>query len=546
MICDSVNEIFSGVSVVVNTCDRARYLSDCLQSLSRQSVKIQVIVVNGPSSDDTEIVCAKYPEIIYRTCKEKNLSKSRNIGISAASGHVVAFIDDDAVAHEDWAKNILSAYADERVAGAGGFTLDNTGRSFQSMHLVSDWRADSWSFANEPAAGLLTDSTRHYASLLGANSSFRRSDLLRIGGFDETYAYFLDETDVCARLAQLGKVIKTVASALFLHRYAPSHIRNERRLSTSLYATIRSKVYFCYKFSRRNEREIVDEYVKKFLSDQYFSLNWHVHRAKYTPTDFFRLQDEIYEGADAGRALAITRSVPKDPLSDWLAVEREGESQVNQFLGRSIEGRIRIAFVSQGYPPGDTNGIARWTKSIAESAVKSGHVVHVITRSTNGQMSTEYLNGVWVHSYVCEDINAFTVSPVRLPDSLLSHGLCVRREVLRIQSLWGLDVVSGPIWDVEAIMCGGIPGIFLVTTLHTTYALMRPFKAEWRFNPHYDQNHVQLVIEAERWLIENSDLVVANSQSVVAEILACYPGIRLLNHVVVPHGFDLPKKVFTP
>ena len=534
---------FSGVSVVVNTCDRARYLRDCLQSLARQSIAVEVIVVNGPSADDTEMVCRTFSQVVYRECDERNLSKSRNIGIAAARGDVIAFIDDDAVAHEDWAKNLLGAYTDVRVGGAGGFTLDNTGRAFQSRHLVSDWRGDSWSFENESSAGILTASTGHYSSVLGANCSFRRADLIRIGGFDEVYAYFLDETDICARLARIGQVIRTVPSAMVLHRYAPSHVRNEQRLSTSLYATIRSKIYFCYKFARQSERALVDEYVKKFMTEQEFSLKWHIHRAKYSAADFFRLQTEVRQGADEGRALSIGGAVSRDCLLPWTKEEHERDGEPRKLFGGMVLGRTRIAFISQGYPPTDTNGIARWTKTIAEAAARNGHIVHVVTRSTKGQSATEYINGVWVHFHSGKPNPSLDIPPVNLPDSIAQNAICVRREVLRIQELWGLDVVSGPIWDVEAIMCHDIPGIISITSLHTTYALMRPFKADWRFNPRYDQSHVQPVIEAERWLIENSSLLVANSQSVIEEISDKYPGVKLARYIVVPHGFDPPEVV---
>jgi hypothetical protein len=534
---------FSGMSVIVNTCDRARYLRDCLQSLARQSIAIEVIVVNGPSADDTEMVCRAYPQVVYRQCGERNLSKSRNIGIAAARGDVIAFIDDDAVAHEDWAKNLLGAYTDERVGGAGGFTLDNTGRAFQSRHLVSDWRGDSWSFENEASAGVLTGSTEHYTSVLGANCSFRRADLVRIGGFDEVYAYFLDETDICARLARIDRAIRTVPSAVVLHRYAPSHVRNENRLSTSLLATIRSKIYFCYKFARPSERGLVNDYVSKFLNEQDFSLKWHIHRAKYSAAEFFRLQAEVRQGADEGRALAVGDAVSRDCLLPRTIEEEARGGSPRELLGGKIQGRTRIAFVSQGYPPADTNGIARWTRTIAEAAARHGHTVHVVTRSTNGQSATEYIDGVWIHSHSGRPSSSLDTAPVDLPDSILQNAICVRHEVLRIQKLWGLDVVSGPIWDVEAILCHAIDGVKAITSLHTTYALMRPYKFDWRFNPQYDQNHVQPVIEAERWLIENSSLLVANSRSVIKEISEHYAGVDPARSLIVPHGFDPPEAV---
>ncbi|MEZ5417967.1 MAG: glycosyltransferase family 2 protein [Vicinamibacterales bacterium] len=85
-------------SIVVNTFNRARALERLLPSLERLDTACEVVVVNGPSTDDTEEVLARFAgRIKVARCPEPNLSRSRNIGIAAAAGDVVVFIDDDAL-----------------------------------------------------------------------------------------------------------------------------------------------------------------------------------------------------------------------------------------------------------------------------------------------------------------------------------------------------------------------------------------------------------------------------------------------------------------
>jgi len=87
------------VSIIINTYNRANSLSNALSSLKFLNYsKFEVIVVNGPSTDNTGKVLKKFGnDIKIGNCSERNLSVSRNIGIGIAAGEIVAFLDDDAI-----------------------------------------------------------------------------------------------------------------------------------------------------------------------------------------------------------------------------------------------------------------------------------------------------------------------------------------------------------------------------------------------------------------------------------------------------------------
>ena len=74
------------VSVIVCTYNRAQCLPLCLDSLFSQDFRdFEVVVVNGPSTDETDLVLAKYPEITrVRQPQLDGLSAARNLGIAAA------------------------------------------------------------------------------------------------------------------------------------------------------------------------------------------------------------------------------------------------------------------------------------------------------------------------------------------------------------------------------------------------------------------------------------------------------------------------------
>jgi cellulose synthase/poly-beta-1,6-N-acetylglucosamine synthase-like glycosyltransferase len=75
-----------------------------------------------------------YPESKIEIIIEKgsNPPAQRNSGISQSSGDIVAFVDDDCVFHEDWLKNALKYFENEKVGVVGGPNLTPPEDSFLS------------------------------------------------------------------------------------------------------------------------------------------------------------------------------------------------------------------------------------------------------------------------------------------------------------------------------------------------------------------------------------------------------------------------------
>src|SRR5437867_2114345 len=128
------------ISIVINTLNRARLLRETLNSLKGlRYERFEVVVVNGPSADDTDAVIDAWTcQIKALRCPEANLSMSRNMGIGAAAGEIIAFIDDDAVPHPNWLTEIARPYVDPQVGAVGGYTIDNTGVRYQARKTICD------------------------------------------------------------------------------------------------------------------------------------------------------------------------------------------------------------------------------------------------------------------------------------------------------------------------------------------------------------------------------------------------------------------------
>lgn len=532
------------ISVIINTYDRAHLLADCLLALRRQTYRaFEVIVVVGPCSDNTDDVIATYGDRskVVR-CPKRNLSVSRNLGIEAARGEVCAFIDDDAVAHPRWLEELSRPYAAATVGAVGGFTIDNTGSRFQCRYTICDRFGNATHLDHiDPAWRLSQAGMWLYPSLLGANSSFRTSALRRIGGFDEVFEYMLDETDVCLRIMDQGLDVVTAPAALVYHRFAESHVRDKRRVAKTLLPASRSKAHFVFKHSsQRMPLNDVSGELERFRADQRFSNRWHVDRALIESAHFLQLNKDV----DAGVQQGISSGVAAGSVGDLDRPGRVANASepFRPYAEPVQQTRLSIALVSQGYPPRDTAGIARWTHELAHGLADRGHHVHVICNSGE-QRTVEYQRGVWVHA-VPPAQGTLLQGPVDLPGGVLARANAVLQEARLIQRDFGLHVLSAPIWDLEGILCTAELTIPVITSLHTAYRMVLPLKDAWRRDLSYRLNHVQKVIDGEAWLFRNAKLLLANSHAICNELRSLYGMEFDMSRVaIVPHGVTPAPKI---
>ncbi len=245
---DNDFENLAFVYVVVCTYNRAEYLEKCIESLKKQTYpNFETIVVDGPSTDGTYQVLKKHSDIkLIKQEKLNGLSSARNLGIKASNGEIIAFIDDDSVADENWIKNMVEGYTDDSIGGVGGSVYDMDGNCCQfkngyvSKAGIPSLIQENDLNLNNPRGGL-------FNYITGTNASFRKHVLYKAGLFDEYIKYYLDETDVCVRvILKSGYKIKHVNNAIVFHASADGHNR-EPPYYINWSEIMKNNVYFILK-----------------------------------------------------------------------------------------------------------------------------------------------------------------------------------------------------------------------------------------------------------------------------------------------------------
>jgi glucosyl-dolichyl phosphate glucuronosyltransferase len=180
------------LSIVVCTHDRAKDAMECISALHRQFnyLESEIFLVDSASSDaereylKTEM--ASFPGITYIRLDQPGLSIARNAGIAASRGEWIAFVDDDAVPEPDWYDQLISLLrrAPEKWGAIGGRILPIFS-SGDPPKMGPRWKV--YVSINDKTGS--RDCTDRF-ELIAANSCFRRTALLSVGGFPTSLGRF--------------------------------------------------------------------------------------------------------------------------------------------------------------------------------------------------------------------------------------------------------------------------------------------------------------------------------------------------------------------
>jgi glycosyltransferase involved in cell wall biosynthesis len=169
------------VSVIVSTYTKERFqeVYQCIGSLKNQKkTPLEIILVLDPIDELVEFYRSQFSSVAKIAVSDKfGLSAARNKGVRIARGEIVAFIDDDATADENWLERLLVNYDDPDVIGVGGRIDPNweEPRPFWFPEEL-DW-VFGCSYRGQESK------RRAIRNPIGCNMSFRRSVFDEVGFF---------------------------------------------------------------------------------------------------------------------------------------------------------------------------------------------------------------------------------------------------------------------------------------------------------------------------------------------------------------------------
>jgi mycofactocin glycosyltransferase len=207
------------VSIVIPVMNRADELRRCLTSLAQITYpqeKLQIIVVDDGSSDDSPMVARELGAVVVSSGGiGRGPAAARNVGVSMAHGEILAFIDSDCCASKEWLCELMSAFADPAMAAVGG-QVD--GMCSESAVDRYESVMSSLSLGSRMRSGNRGNDTFYLPS---CNLLVRSNAFSQAGGFDESM-HVGEDVDLTWRLRDSGWTISYLPAGNVLHEHRSS------------------------------------------------------------------------------------------------------------------------------------------------------------------------------------------------------------------------------------------------------------------------------------------------------------------------------------
>lgn len=219
------------ISAIICTHNRQQYLGAAIDSLLGQNFpSLEIVVVDNASSDRTPEIVAARPGVKYISEPVLGLSVARNTGARESTGEILAYLDDDAIASQQWLQALDGAYrSNERLAIAGGkVTL-----LWPPGIIPPPWLSPGLA-GNLGAYDLgetVVNIEQPGLTPRGLNYSIRRQFLEKIGGFNVklgrigTNLLSNEEVYMTEMALQLGWQVAYIPDALVAHNVAVERLQ---------------------------------------------------------------------------------------------------------------------------------------------------------------------------------------------------------------------------------------------------------------------------------------------------------------------------------
>jgi GT2 family glycosyltransferase len=249
------------LSIVILCWNDIKVIGDCLQSIyaGTHSTDFEVIISDNGSTDGTiEFIRTKFPQAtLIENGVNLRFAKGNNVGIRACRGEYILILNPDTIIHEGTLDRMVEYAEKHPQAGAFGCKVLNADGTYQGCvrppyTLRSEWCAalylgwlshlSEW-FHPGVYVGWKGDTERTVGWLAGCFILFRGDLLKSLGGFDEQFFYYYEDTDLCRRVWDSGHPILYTPNFTITHlkgqsttnRFAPGTFALDAEITRYLY-----------------------------------------------------------------------------------------------------------------------------------------------------------------------------------------------------------------------------------------------------------------------------------------------------------------------
>jgi GT2 family glycosyltransferase len=244
------------VSVIIINWNTESLLRDCLRSVYEMTdgVAFEVLVVDNASSDGSvAMVEQEFPQVtLIRNADNRGFAAANNQAMALAKGRYVLLLNSDTVVLDDVigaTARFADAHPDAAVVGCRVLNADRSLQptcfmypSLLNMFLSSSYLykvlPKSRFFGRERMTWWDRTDTRDVDVVTGCYMLVRRKAIDQVGGMDENFYMYGEETDWCYRFRQAGWRIVFTPAGQIIHFGGASSSQVREKMSLQLKGSI--------------------------------------------------------------------------------------------------------------------------------------------------------------------------------------------------------------------------------------------------------------------------------------------------------------------
>jgi GT2 family glycosyltransferase len=242
------------ISIIVLNWNGATIFPSCLDSLAKLDYRpVEVLFVDNGSTDESLRLAAGFPNI-------KIVENKTNLGYAAGNNRAmqfvnpsstyVCFLNNDIEVTPGWLNEAIRNLENNPRIGA----IACRNMNFFNRDLIDGL----YHYIRSPFISLrrfghglpyhdddpLYSEPGYVASALGASAIYRTALFKSLGGFDESFFAYYEDSDLCMRINNSGNRCLYIPEALVYHKDRASF---KKHINDSFYYSERNKLYFIRK-----------------------------------------------------------------------------------------------------------------------------------------------------------------------------------------------------------------------------------------------------------------------------------------------------------
>ena len=218
-----------GVSIIITSYNLGTYLQETVDSVLKQTYQqLEIIIVDDGSQDSCTIELleqlSKKNDLKIIRIQNSGVSVARNIGVNAATGKFLVFLDGDDLLSPDFVEECISVYKKNPEAGM----VYGVTRLFGAANRIRP--LDTPKYKN-----LLI-----YNNIFGVTCMLKKERFLEVNGFNAKMRYGIEDWEFFIRYCHEGMHVYRINKILFFYRIRP--VSRTKEVNSSIKATLEMRL----------------------------------------------------------------------------------------------------------------------------------------------------------------------------------------------------------------------------------------------------------------------------------------------------------------